>query len=100
KANLLSGWGDPAPTDLKRRIRRRHREIGRQRGDVPRKGAVSRYGGCRWWRQLFVDARGNSVKEDRPMIRLVVFLAIGVMGFILVRVRRQRKTRTVMPAAE
>ena len=33
------------------------------------------------------------------MIRLVVFLAIGVMGLILVRVRRQRKTRT-MPAAE
>jgi len=28
------------------------------------------------------------------MIRLVVFLAIGVMGLILVRVRRQRKTRT------
>ena len=28
------------------------------------------------------------------MIRLVVFLAIGVMGLILVRVRRQRKART------
>jgi len=41
------------------------------------------------------------VKEDQPMIRLVVFLAIGVMGLILVRVRRQRKTRTAaMPAAE
>lgn len=34
------------------------------------------------------------------MIRLVVFLAIGVMGLILVRVRRQRKSRTAMPAAE
>ena len=36
---------------------------------------------------------------DRPMMRLVVFLAIGVMGLILVRVRRQRKMRTA-PAAE
>ena len=27
------------------------------------------------------------------MMRLVVFLAIGVMGLVLVRVRRQRKTR-------
>ena len=27
------------------------------------------------------------------MMRLVVFLAIGVMGLILVRVRRQRKAR-------
>jgi hypothetical protein len=34
------------------------------------------------------------------MIRLVVFLAIGVMGLVLVRVRRQRKTRTTVPAAE
>ena len=34
------------------------------------------------------------------MMRLVVFLAIGVMGLILVRVRRQRKTRTAMPAGE
>ena len=34
------------------------------------------------------------------MIRLVVFLAIGVMGLILVRVRRQRKARMAMPAAE
>ena len=42
----------------------------------------------------------RSVKEDQPMIRLVVFLAIGVMGLILVRVRRQRKTRTAVPAAE
>ena len=32
------------------------------------------------------------------MMRLVVFLAIGVMGLILVRVRRQRKTRTAAPA--
>jgi hypothetical protein len=31
------------------------------------------------------------------MMRLVVFLAIGVMGLILVRVRRQRKAR---PAGE
>ena len=28
------------------------------------------------------------------MMQLVVFLAIGVMGLILVRVRRQRKART------
>ena len=28
------------------------------------------------------------------MMRLIVFLAIGVMGLVLVRVRRQRKTRT------
>ena len=28
------------------------------------------------------------------MIRMVVFLAIGVMGLVLVRVRRQRKART------
>jgi hypothetical protein len=34
------------------------------------------------------------------MIRLVVFLAIGVMGLILVRVRRQRKARTAMPVSE
>ena len=34
------------------------------------------------------------------MIRLVVFLAIGVMGLILVRVRRQRKARTAVPVAE
>ena len=34
------------------------------------------------------------------MIRLVVFLAIGVMGLVLVRVRRQRKTRTAVPTAE
>jgi hypothetical protein len=34
------------------------------------------------------------------MMRLVVFLAIGVMGLILVRVRRQRKSRTALPAAE
>jgi len=34
------------------------------------------------------------------MIRLVVFLAIGVMGLILVRVRRQRKARAMMPAGE
>lgn len=34
------------------------------------------------------------------MIRLVVFLAIGVMGLILVRVRRQRKARTAIPVAE
>lgn len=34
------------------------------------------------------------------MIRLVVLLAIGVMGLILVRVRRQRKARTAMPVAE
>jgi len=44
------------------------------------------------------DGECRSVKEDQPMIRLVVFLAIGVMGLILVRVRRQRKTRTAMPA--
>lgn len=31
------------------------------------------------------------------MMRLVVFLAIGVMGLILVRVRRQRKARTALP---
>lgn len=31
------------------------------------------------------------------MMQLVVFLAIGVMGLILVRVRRQRKARTAMP---
>jgi hypothetical protein len=31
---------------------------------------------------------------------MVVFLAIGVMGLVLVRVRRQRKARTVIPAAE
>jgi hypothetical protein len=43
------------------------------------------------------DGECRSVKEDQPMIRLVVFLAIGVMGLILVRVRRQRKTRTAMP---
>jgi hypothetical protein len=34
----------------------------------------------------------------RPMMRLVVFLAIGVMGLILVRVRRQRKARAAVPA--
>jgi hypothetical protein len=34
------------------------------------------------------------------MIRLVVFLAIGVMGLILVRVRRQRKSRTALPVGE
>jgi len=34
------------------------------------------------------------------MMKLVVFLAIGVMGLILVRVRRQRKSRTAMSAAE
>ena len=34
------------------------------------------------------------------MMRMVVFLAIGVMGLILVRVRRQRKARTAAPAAE
>jgi hypothetical protein len=28
------------------------------------------------------------------MMRMVVFLAIGVMGLVLVRVRRQRKART------
>jgi hypothetical protein len=32
------------------------------------------------------------------MMRLVVFLAIGVMGLILVRVRRQRKARTALPS--
>lgn len=32
------------------------------------------------------------------MMQLVVFLAIGVMGLILVRVRRQRKARTALPA--
>ena len=46
------------------------------------------------------DGECKSVKEERTMIRLVVFLAIGVMGLILVRVRRQRKARAVMPAAE
>jgi len=46
------------------------------------------------------DAECRTVKEDQPMMRLVVFLAIGVMGFILVRVRRQRKTRTAVPAGE
>jgi hypothetical protein len=34
------------------------------------------------------------------MMRLIVFLAIGVMGLFLVRVRRQRKARAGMPAAE
>jgi hypothetical protein len=34
------------------------------------------------------------------MMRLVVFMAIGVMGLILVRVRRQRKARAVMPDGE
>jgi len=34
------------------------------------------------------------------MMRLVVFLAIGVMGLILVRLRRQRKTRPAVTAAE
>lgn len=35
------------------------------------------------------------------MMRLVVFVAIGVMGLIVVRLRRQRKARpAVMPAAE
>ena len=34
----------------------------------------------------------------RSMMRMVVFVAIGVMGLILVRVRRQRKARTVVPA--
>ena len=32
------------------------------------------------------------------MMRLVVFIAIGVMGLILVRVRRQRKARLAAPA--
>jgi hypothetical protein len=31
------------------------------------------------------------------LMRLVVFIAIGVMGLILVRVRRQRKARTMTP---
>ena len=35
----------------------------------------------------------TAVKEGRAMIRLVAFIAIGVMGLILVRVRRQRKAR-------
>ena len=34
------------------------------------------------------------------MMQLVVFVAIGVMGLILVRVRRQRKARAVMPVGE
>jgi len=34
------------------------------------------------------------------MIRMLVFLAIGVGGLILVRVRRQRKARPAMPVGE
>jgi hypothetical protein len=31
------------------------------------------------------------------MMKLVAFIAIGVMGLILVRVRRQRKARIALP---
>jgi len=31
------------------------------------------------------------------MMRLVAFIAIGVMGLVLIRVRRQRKARMAVP---
>ena len=86
KPNLLLGF--PLLTDLKGRVRRRWARRAGPLGIGPGAATSGGHEGCpEGW-----------VKEVQPMIRLVVFLAIGVMGLILVRVRRQRKARTAMPA--
>ena len=90
-------------TDLKRRARRWRARVDRYApgpsggSDFPhaRRGTqVAPLSGKRLppVRSLLAPCDGEckSVKEERMMIRLVVFLAIGVMGLILVRVRRQR----------
>jgi len=54
-----------------------------------------RYGGCGVGSSL--TAGQTAAKEEQGMMSMVAFIAIGVMGLILVRVRRQRKARTALP---